>query len=81
MGNRTVVIFENDGIALIKEDKKFAENLYKAILENNLTNDPQKVIGHGKNYITTVCKVVHNSHKDCPMVLKLIGSSAEIFEG
>lgn len=81
MGYRTVVIFNNDHLDQIKNDPDFAEKLYDAILKQNCYRTPIGINTKSKRISACAGEVVHCSHADQMVSLRIIDFSAhEILE-
>lgn len=81
MGYRTVVIFNNDHLDQIKDDPDFAKKLYDAILKQNCYNTPVEIATRSKRIRASVGDVVHCSHVNRNVSLRIIDFSAhEILE-
>jgi len=75
MGYKTIVVFDNDHLDLMKTDpEQIAQELYTAILK--ATRGEQAVKVRGKHYTATVATVVHTCHADENPILKFFDFSA-----
>lgn len=76
MGYRTVVIFDNDNLHLIKDDPNFPTRLFEAIMKQNCFNSPCEVGGSANGMTAGIATVVHCSHADTKVSLRLIDFNA-----
>jgi len=72
MGLNTTVVILNDGLHDIKDDPKFGEKLYNAILASN-KQDKVLYSGHGN-----VGEVIETHHADSDVTIKVGGNTGEI---
>lgn len=76
MGYRTVVIFDNDNLNLIKGDPNFQTRLFEAIMKHSIVNRSCEVGGSANGMTADIAYVVHCSHADTKVSLRLIDFNA-----
>lgn len=78
MGYNTTVVFMNDSIDVIKNDPKFGEKLYKAILMVQRGQPVDVMATDGKFVCPNAATVIESHHADYDVLVKVGGNTGTV---